>query len=57
MTDLYLRFKLGVEVGDNEMEAGLHAHGCRKFFFQGGPVANSGFYRSSEKDFCIKGQT
>jgi len=40
MTDLYLRFKLRVEVGENEMQTCIYVNECQKFFFQGGPVVD-----------------
>ena len=40
MTELYLRFKLRVEVGDNKMQTCINVNECRKFFFQGGSVVD-----------------
>ena len=40
MTELYLRLKLRVEVGDNKMQTCIYVNECRKFFFQGWPVVD-----------------
>jgi len=40
MADLYLRFKLRAEVGDNEMQTCIYAHGRRKFFSRKGPIVD-----------------
>jgi len=40
MTDLYLSFKLRVEVGDNEIQTCLYVNECLMFFFQGGSVVD-----------------
>jgi len=40
MADLYLRFQLRVEVGDNEIQTYIYAHGRRKDFSREGPIVN-----------------
>jgi len=40
MSDLNLRFKIRVEVGDNEIQTCIYEYGRRKDFCREGPIVN-----------------
>jgi len=52
MTDLFLRFEVRVEVGDNEIQTCIYLNECRKFFFQGGPTVD--FPGVAKKIFTVR---